>query len=292
MLRAEIPEAAFTAGVLGTERIGSGIVIDGDGLVLTIGYLIAEAEAIWLTTNAGQVVPAHVVAYDFQSGLGLVQPLADLPAPAIERGTANELGPGDDVLVISHGGRGHALKARVFARREFAGYWEYVLDEALFTMPAHPEWGGAALVRMDGTLAGVGSLFVQEEVGGETVKGNMIVPVDLLEPIVEDLMQRGRRVGLPRPWLGIYAAEVQDRIVVTGLADAGPADKAGVKLGDVVTRVGAHKVHDLADFFRKVWRLGPAGTTIPLTLLRGGVAQSMRIESIDRADIMLRPRLQ
>ncbi|MEO5701915.1 MAG: S1C family serine protease [Casimicrobiaceae bacterium] len=292
MLRAEIPEAAFTAGVLGTERIGSGIVIDGDGLVLTIGYLIAEAEAIWLTTNAGQVVPAHVVAYDFQSGLGLVQPLAELPAPAIERGTANELGPGDDVLVISHGGRGHALKAKVFARREFAGYWEYVLDAALFTMPAHPEWGGAALVRMDGTLAGVGSLFVQEEVGGETVKGNMIVPVDLLEPIMDDLMQRGRRVGLPRPWLGIYAAEVQDRIVVTGLAEGGPADKAGVKLGDAVTRVGAHKIQDLADFFRKVWRLGPAGTTISLTLLRGGVAQSVRVESIDRADIMHRPRLQ
>ncbi len=292
MLRAEIPEEAFTASFLGTERVGSGIVINDEGLVLTIGYLIAESDAIWLTTNAGQVVPAHVLAYDFQSGFGLVQPLGRLRATPVERGTAGSVGRGADVLFISHGGRAHALKATVFAKREFAGYWEYVLDEAMFTMPAHPEWGGAALVDMDGKLVGVGSLFVQEEVGGQTVKGNMVVPIDLLEPILDELVTQGRRAGLPRPWLGLYAAEVESRVIVTGLADGGPADTAGVELGDVVTHVATHKVVDLADLFRKVWRLGPAGTAIPLTVVRDGVAHTVRVASIDRAEIMRRPRLQ
>lgn len=292
MLRAEIPDEAFTASVLGTERVGSGIVIDSDGLVLTIGYLIAESEAIWLTTNAGQVIPAHAIAYDFQSGFGLVQPLGKLAAPPLDRGSAIPIDRGDDVLTIGHGGRAHALKAKVFAKREFAGYWEYVLDEAIFTMPAHPEWGGAALVDMEGKLAGVGSLFVQEEFDGDAVKGNMIVPIDLLDPILDDLVRRGRRTGLPRPWLGVYAAEVRDRVVITGLAQGGPADTAGIRLGDVITAVGAHKVSDLADFFRKVWRLGPAGTTIPVTVLRASTTHRVRVESIDRADIMHRPRLQ
>ncbi len=286
------PTEAFTASILGTQRTGSGIVIDRDGMVLTIGYLVTEAEAIWLTTNAGQVVPAHVLAFDFQTGFGLVQPLGKLDVSPIPIGTASDLSRGDDVLVVGHGGVAHALKAKVLAKREFAGYWEYVLDEAIFTVPAHPEWGGAALVGMDGRLAGVGSLFVQEEIDGEQIKGNMVVPIDLLEPIQHDLVHRGRRSGLPRPWLGVYAGEVGGRVVVTGLAQGGPADKAGVKLGDIVTDVGAHAVAGLADCFRRVWRLGPAGTTIPITLQRDEGAVRVRIESVDRADLMRRPRLQ
>jgi len=292
MVRAEIPEEAFTASFLGTERIGSGVVIDKSGLVLTIGYLITEAEAIWLTTNDGRVVPAHALAYDFQTGFGLVQPLGELSGPVLARGSAEPLSRGDDVLVIGHGGRPHALKAKVLAKREFAGYWEYVLDEAIFTVPAHPEWGGTALVDMEGRLVGVGSLLVQEEIEGEGIKGNMVVPIDILAPIYEDLVQRGRRTGLARPWLGLYAAESERQIIVTGLARAGPADRAGVKLGDVVREVSTHKICDLADFYRKVWRLGPAGTSIPITLLRDGHPVHVRVESIDRASIMHRPQLQ
>ncbi|HZP86570.1 MAG TPA: S1C family serine protease [Burkholderiales bacterium] len=292
MLRSEIPEEAFTASILGTERVGSGINIDSSGIVLTIGYLITEAEAIWLTTNDGKVVPAHALAHDFQTGFGLVQPLGRLSAPALQRSTAAGLERGDDVLVIGHGGREHALKAKVLGRREFAGYWEYVLDEAIFTFPAHPEWGGSALIDMSGRLAGVGSLLVQDEIENEAVKGNMMVPIDLLDPILEDLVQRGRRTGLPRPWLGLYAAEADGHIMVTGLARGGPADRAGVKLGDVVKGVATRKVIDLADFYRKVWRLGPAGTSIPLTLVREGVSVEVRVESIDRSSIMHRPSLQ
>jgi S1-C subfamily serine protease len=161
-LRSEIPEDAFTASILGTERAGNGVVIRDDGLVLTIGYLITEARSIWLTTNGGLAVAGYPLAYDQATGFGLVQPLARLGVPSLPRGSASSSAIGDDVIVIGHGGSAHALKAKIIAKREFAGYWEYVLDEALFTAPAHPRWGGAAVVGEDGRLLGIGSLLVEE----------------------------------------------------------------------------------------------------------------------------------
>src|SRR3989441_7836421 len=192
LLRAEVPEDAFTAGILGTERIGNGVVVRDDGLVLTIGYLITEATTIWLNTNKGAAVPGHPLAYDQPTAFGLVQPLGRLGAPALARGTAASCRVGDEVVVAGHGGRKHALKAKLIAKREFAGYWEYVLDEALFTAPAHPQWGGAAVVGSDGRLLGIGSLVIEESQSGRKVQGNMAVPIDLLEPILEDLLKFGR----------------------------------------------------------------------------------------------------
>ena len=195
-LRAEVPEDAFTASILGTERTGNGVVIGDDGLVLTVGYLITEAETIWLTSNDGRVVPATPLAYDFATGFGLVQPLArlDLPPLAMAKpGAVAALDDGSEVYALGHGGRAHALAARVFAKREFAGYWEYLLDEALFTRPPHPEWSGAALVDEDGVLVGLGSLFVQERDGDDEIKGNMFVPVELLTPILDELRRFGGR---------------------------------------------------------------------------------------------------
>jgi len=198
-LRAEIPDDAFTAQILGTDRSGSGIVIRDDGLILTIGYLITEAESVWLTANDGSVVQGHPLAYDFATGFGLVLPLGRLGLPPIERGSATTVDADDDVFVVAHGGRAHALKATIFAKREFAGFWEYLLDTALFTTPPHPEWSGAALLDDDGRLVGVGSLLLQETVGEDTVDGNMFVPVDLLEPILDDLVNTGRSAAPPRP---------------------------------------------------------------------------------------------
>jgi S1-C subfamily serine protease len=291
-LRAGVPDDAFTASILGTERTGNGVVIRDDGLILTIGYLITEAESIWLTANNGTVVEGHPLAYDFASGLGLIQTLGRLGVPPLSRGSAASVAVGDDVIIIGHGGRAHALKASVIAKREFAGYWEYVLDEALFTAPPHPEWSGAALLGEDGRLIGIGSLFVQEEVGEETVKGNMFVPVDLLEPILDDMLRQGRSARPPHPWLGMYTAEVENRPVVNALVTDGPAARAGVKLGDVVVEVAGVRVAGLADFFRKIWRLGPAGTEIALTLARDGAPAQVQVRSADRGDFLKKPRLQ
>ncbi len=291
-LRVEVPEDAFTASILGTERTGNGVVINDDGLILTIGYLITEAESIWLTTHSGVVLPGHALAYDQVTGLGLVLPLGKLGVRAISRVDVDSAELEDDVFVIGHGGRGHALRARLFARREFAGYWEYLLDEALFTTPPHPEWSGAALLDGKGRLVGIGSLFVQESAEDETVKGNMFVPSELIDPIQEDMLLRGRPGRPPRPWLGIYTADAKDGITIQGLSTGGPAERAGIQLGDVVRAVAGERVSDLADFYRSIWVLGPAGVDVPLEVSRDGKPRKVTVRSIDRNTLMKKPQLQ
>jgi S1-C subfamily serine protease len=291
LVRAEIPEDAFTASILGTERAGNGVVISESGLVLTIGYLITEASVIWLATNKGTVVGGYPLAYDQATGFGLVQPLGKLNVKPIERGSASSIRMGENVVVAGHGGRSHALKATVFAKREFAGYWEYVLDEALFTAPAHPQWGGSALIGADGKLAGIGSLLVQEKIDAGTIQGNMIVPIDLLGPILDDMMKTGRANRPVRPWLGMYATEAGERLVVAGLAAGAPAERAGVRIGDAVMEVAGAKPKSLADLWRKVWALGGVGAVVPLKLARGGKVFEVALTSADRADFLKKPHL-
>jgi S1-C subfamily serine protease len=291
-LRVEVPEDAFTASILGTERGGNGVVINDDGLVLTIGYLVTEAESIWLTSHSGAVVPGHALAYDQVTGLGLVLPLGKLDVRSLARTDLHSADLDDDVYVIGHGGRGHALRARVFARREFAGYWEYLLDEALFTTPPHPEWSGAALLDGNGRLAGIGSLFVQEADGDDVVKGNMFVPSELIDPILDDMLRLGRANRPARPWLGIYTAETKEGIAIQGLASGGPAERAGMRLGDVVQSVAGLPVRGLADFYRSVWRHGAAGALVPLTIAREGKLHDFTVHSVDRSALLKKPQLQ
>jgi len=291
-LKAEVPEDAFTAPVLGTTREGNGVVIGTDGLVLTIGYLVTEAESVWLTGNTGVVVPGHVVAYDQSTGFGLVQALGRLNLPVLARGSSRIAAVGDRVIMASHGGRNHALLAQIAAKREFAGYWEYLLDEAIFTAPAHPHWGGAALIGRDGRLQGVGSLLIQEGgEGGAKQQGNMIVPIDLLEPVLDDLLRLGRVDRPARPWLGIYTMEAEGNLVIASLAEGGPAQRAEIKVGDRIVEVAGEKVMGLAHLFRRIWALGPAGTEIPLTLAREDDVFRIRVRSADRNDFLKKPHL-
>src|SRR3954469_2671585 len=290
-LRAEIPEDAFTAQILGTERAGSGVVIREDGLVLTIGYLITEASTIWLTTNKGNVVGGFPLAYDQATGFGLVHPLGKLGVRPIERGSIASVRVGENVVMAGHGGTQHSLKATIFAKREFAGYWEYVLDEALFTAPAHPQWGGAALIGADGKLLGIGSLLVQEKVDTSTLQGNMIVPIDILSPILEDMVKLGRPSRPPRAWLGLYVTEAGPRLVVAGLAPEGPAEKAGIKVGDAVLDVAGTNPSSLADLFRRIWACGNVGAQVPLKLLRETTSKEIVVTSADRSDFLKKPHL-
>src|SRR5580693_2361307 len=247
LLHTETSDDAYTASILGTDRIGHGVVIRSKErkLVLTIGYLITEAESIWLTDYDGRVVEAYPLAFDQASGFGLVQPLGTLDTPVLERGSANALAVGDRVIIVGHGGARHSLEARLIARREFAGYWEYLLDDALFTAPPHPQWGGTALVGPQGLLLGIGSLFVQESMAQESFDANMFVPIDLLEPVLADMIELGRPRRAPRPWLGVYIAEQADQVVVAGVTRDGPAYRAGLRRGDVILEVGGQRVFSL-----------------------------------------------
>ncbi len=290
-VRAEIPDQAFTAPILGTERIGNGVVIRDDGLVLTIGYLITEAQTVWLTSNTGALVAGYPLAYDFATGFGLVMPLGRLPVQALPLGSSAPRSVGDDVIVVGHGGRAHSLKASIFAKREFAGYWEYLLDEAMFTSPGHPQWGGAAVVDGSGQLIGIGSLLVEENVGGEQTQGNMIVPVDLLPPVLETMLSTGQGLSPVRPWLGMYMSESDGQLAVAGIAPGGPAETAGIRQGDLIIEVAGHRVVSLADLFRQIWALGAAGVEVPLALARNGGLTRVKVRSIDRNDLLWKPRL-
>ncbi|KQQ38750.1 MULTISPECIES: S1C family serine protease [Rhizobium/Agrobacterium group] len=289
-VRASIPDNAFTADALGVRREGSGVVIRENGLILTIGYLITEADDVWITSRDGRKVPGHALAYDQESGFGLVQALAPLELPALEIGDSDNAAVGDPIVFAD--GEGQYVRGNIVAKQEFAGYWEYLLDEAIFITPAHPSWGGAAMVDAEGRLIGVGSLRLQMSKGGEIADINMVVPINLLAPILDDLLNSGEFKRQPRPWLGAFSAETNGDVVVMSVTENGPAAKAGLKRGDVISEIRDGEVDGLADFYRKVWESGPPGAEIPMRVLRDGREAWLRVKSADRNDFLLKPQLQ
>jgi len=291
-LKTVIPSDAFTADTLGTERLGHGVLIGDHGIVLTIGYLVTEAEAVWLRLSNGHVVPGHVIGFDQETGFGLVQALGRVDLPSLSLGDSDLAAVGDEVVVAGTGGRQNSVAAAIVARQEFAGYWEYVLDEALFTAPSHPHWGGTAMIGQNGRLLGIGSLQVQQVLkDGRSEDINMIVPINLLKPILDDMLMLGRPKRPSRPWLGLYATEVDKQITVAGISARGPARRADIRTGDVILEVAGGVVFNLADLFRSVWALGEAGVNVPLTILRKGRTMEVHLASVDRRDFLKGPVL-
>ena len=286
---AQVPGDARTAPSLGTERQGSGVVIDADGLVLTIGYLILEATAVRLVGPDGDPVPAAIVAYDHDTGFGLLRAARPLGVDPVALGESAPLKTGDKVIAVSHGGPAPVIGTRVVSRRPFAGYWEYLLEDAIFTAPPHMAYGGAALFGADGRLVGIGSLLVNDAAPGPgPVPGNMFVPIDGLKPIMAELLQHGRRAAPSHPWLGVYTDNTRGRLIVTRLAPGGPGEKAGLRPGDVIIGVGGRRIADAADFFRKVWSRGDAGVEVPIDLVPANATQlkveRVVVRSMDRYD--------
>ncbi len=297
-IRALVPPDAFTAEILGTERVGHGALIRKDGIVLTIGYLVTEAETVWISLSDGSTVPGHVLGYDQETGFGLVQALARVDAPVLPLGCSGLSEVGMRVVVGGSGGRKRAVAARIIAKQEFSGYWEYVLDEAIFTAPAHPFWGGTAMIGPAGDLLGIGSLQIQQASSNPLTKvtrqgddANMIVPIDLLKPILDDLITIGRPNRPARPWLGLYATEIGKSVAVIGLATRGPAHKADLRAGDIVLAVAGVNVTDLAGLFRCVWAQGEAGVMVPLTVNREGRTFEATVRSVDRRRLLKGPVL-
>jgi S1-C subfamily serine protease len=290
-LEATVPADAYTATILGTERVGNGVVVGPSGLVLTMAYLITEAEEVVLTRNDGRRVPAHVLGLDVRSGLGLVQALEPLDLPVMTIGSARDLDAGAPVIAAGAGGRAHAVAGKVLARMPFAGYWEYLLDDAIITGPAHPHWSGAALIGPKGDLVGLGSLTLEgRDQNDEARPINMFVPAELLPPILDELA-RGRSPHPPRPWLGVFAQEMEGHVVVVGISPKGPAARAELSAGDLILAVDGMPVSTLAEFYESLWSLGDAGVTVPLKVLREGDAFEVEIRSMDRASLLKKRRL-
>jgi len=274
-IETDIPDDARTAEILGTRREGNGVVIDEDGLVLTIGYLILEAVSVDITL---------VVAYDHDSGLGLVRATQALNVEPITLGDSATALENQPALVATRNGISDALGVRVVSRRVFSGSWEYMIEEAIYTSPAHRQFTGAALIGAEGTLIGIGSLFVGNA-GGDNTSGNMFVPINELKPVLQELVDNGRRTAAARPWLGVYPEPLRGFVYISRVAEDGPAKKAGVRAGDLVVEVDGVGVGDVEDFYRSVWATGDAGTAIDLTLLsRGGQLREVTVPSMDRAE--------
>ncbi len=286
-VRAVIPADARTAPVLGTARAGSGVVIGDGGLVLTIGYLILEAIEAEILLPGQRAGPAEVVAYDYETGFGLLRALGRLEIEPIALGASAALSADTKVLIAGFGGPDVIAGAQVVSRRDFAGYWEYLLPEAIFTAPQHPGFGGAALLGPDGKLLGIGSLAVSDAAApSQFSPGNMFVPIDALKPILDDMIALGRSRAPPRPWLGVYGEDLHGRVFINRVASYGPAAKAGVTSNSVIVAVKGEPVRDLMDFYRKLWALGPAGVEVPLTLMTPEGVQETTVRSADRYDFL------
>src|SRR5690606_17288363 len=281
-IRARIPADAMSAGLLGTERVGHGVRIREDGLIATIGYVVHEAEQVWIVAGDA-AVPGFVVGNDYDSGLALVKPSMPLLGPVLRLGTAATLAVGDEVTVIGSSGEDQVLEAYVVAKQEFAGRWEYVLDEAVFTAPPHESWSGAALLDGAGALCGLGSLVIQGfEVNGTLATVNMFVPIDLLVPIIDEVVEHGRKLAAPRPWLGMLVHDDQQDLTIVGVYRNCPADRAGLRPGDVVIGVNHEPVNGLANMFRRIWELGEAGVDVPIQVLRDTDRLEVVVRSADR----------
>jgi serine protease Do len=283
-LRTTIPKDRRSAQTLGAEREGHGVVIDERGLIVTIGYLIMEADTVTITDIDGIDYAAYIVGYDYESGFGLVRTEQALPHQPLLFGDSDLLELRSEAFVAGVGGEKAVLKVKVAGRREFAGYWEYLLDKAIFTVPAYPLWGGSALIGHDGTLLGIGSLLVQEALGpgAPAFPGNMYVPINRLKAIFDELVSRGISTP-PRPWLGLITVEHMGQLVVGGTSDGGPADRAGLQRGDILHALNGEVLDDLADFYRKLWASGPAGTAVTLRMERDNDSFDVTVRTGDRA---------
>ncbi|MCX7273583.1 MAG: S1C family serine protease [Burkholderiales bacterium] len=281
-------EGATSAASLGARRSGSGVII-GERLVLTIGYLLLEVESVEVTTASGRQVPASVAGYDHATGLGLVRTALPMDGRQIQLGDSDRIAERQKVLTVGQG-EAEATELMVVSRKPFAGSWEYLLERPIFTFPPVNNWSGAALLSEDGQLVGIGSLVVNDAAGDrQGVPGNLFVPVNLLKPILSDLLANGRRSAPVQPWLGLTTEVVRGNLMVVRVSRNGPADQAGIDPGDIVLAVGADRVADQADFYRRLWKQGPAGTEITLRLLKGGEVKNVPLRSIDRMEVLARP---
>ena len=283
-------DQARSASTLGRARQGSGVVIGDDGLVLTIGYLILEAEQVLLVTDDERRIPARVVAFDLATGFGLVKALVPLGLAPVALGRSAEVRDEEPLMVVNGGDEGSISATRLVSRRAFSGYWEYHVDGALFTSPPMASHSGAGLFNGQGELVGIGSLFVADARGPGTgrLPGNMFVPVDLLRGVLPELLARGRSQASDRAWIGVNCVEVDGAIRVIRVSEDSPADVAGIEVGDQILAIDGQRVSTLEQLWKRLWTGSAPERAVKLEIQRKGQAESLTVQSVDRAKTLRR----
>ena len=276
-------DGARTADTLGAEREGTGIVIDDRGLILTIGYLVLEAASILVMTGDNRIYPASVVGFDHATGFGLLRASPAPPCAPVVLGDSTNLGELQSLVVAGHAGAGGVTGAALVSRRRFIGWWEYMIDDALFTAPPRYEHSGAALFDGHGRLVGIASLWVSDAINGDVAfPGNMFVPINLLKDVLDDLVRDGRRRGAARPWLGLNTEEVDGHLMVTRVLPDSPADQSGLKRGDIILGIGGDSIGSQSEFYESLWSSGGAGRDVTLHIVRDKVVKHLIVQTSDR----------
>ena len=290
-----VAEGASSAETLGKERAGSGVVIGADGLILTIGYLMLEAQSIQIVTQDNKTLPAQAVAYDLATGFGLVKTIVPLRGiEPVALGSLKDLQTGEALMAATgaqgNGEEGDVAMTQLISKRPFSGYWEYHIDAAVFTSPPINNHSGAPLFNQKGELIGIGSLYVSDAMGGSRrLPGNMFVPVDLLKPILSEMQQTGSTRVSRRPWLGLSSTEQGGRVQIIRVNKQSPAQVAGLEPGDLVLAVDGVKVATLEEFYKKLWDHPNPDAEISLTVLQGADIKTIKLKPVDRMSTMRKP---
>ena len=288
-VRSTVPAGARTASSLGVEREGNGVAID-ENHILTIGYIVIESESIEIGLSDGRRLPAKLVGYDHTSGFGIIKSVVPLNMPHLQLGNSDNINSKQDLLILPSPNRGGGSIVRSVSRRPFTGWWEYFVENPIYTTPANGLWAGAPILTENGEILGIGSLFVSEAVPGISSPGNMSVPINLLKPILEDLISSGRRKSKIQPYLGISSDDSNDQVIVTRVSNGGPAFEAGIRPQDVIMTINGSQVSNLKSFYEKIWKSGEAGVTIELGVLRRGKIMNYNVKTVDRMDYFVKPQ--
>ena len=288
-VRSIVPPEARTAASLGVEREGNGVAID-ENHILTIGYIVLESERIEIGLSDGRSLPAKLIGYDHTSGFGIIKSVVPLTMPHLKLGNSDDINSEEDLLILPSPIRGAGSIVRSVSRRPFTGWWEYFVESPIYTTPPNRFWAGAPILNGNDEILGIGSLFVSESVPGISSPGNMSVPINLLKPILEDLLTNGRRKSKIQPYLGISSDQSNDQIIVTRVSEGGPAYQAGVEPQDIIVAINGSQITTLESFYKKIWKSGEAGVTIELSVLRSGSLMNFKLKTVDRLDYFFKPQ--
>jgi len=275
-IEARIPETHPSTRILGSERMGSGTIIDAAGLVLTVNYVVLGAEQVKVTMIDQRAYVAEVVRTDFASGLALVR-IPEERLTALTLRHTSDVALGEECFVVASVGEGSARIANgaISYLGPFDANWEYVLERAIMTTAMNPGLGGGPLCDPLGRVLGVVSLNLNE-IG----RFSLAVPSDYYLDARDDFVDGRRPAVGARAWLGLFCYSVKEHVVIQGLLPGGPGEQAGLKAGDVILAIDGEDVGDRRSLYRRLWT-HPAGDPVTLKIFRGRETKTVTVASGD-----------